>query len=76
MPCQVLHDAFFKYQTKPKLTAPGEMYYEGKEFEAQITHARPGALGWACCAAHAVLRTLCCWASRWAAGGCAGLGML
>ena len=40
---QVLHDAFFKYQTKPKLTAPGEMYYEGKEFEAHITHARPGA---------------------------------
>lgn len=47
---QVLHDAFFKYQTKPKLTAPGEMYYEGKEFEAQITHARPGALRCACCA--------------------------
>ncbi|KAI7836288.1 hypothetical protein COHA_009837 [Chlorella ohadii] len=41
---QVLHDAFFKYQTKPKLTAPGEMYYEGKEFEAHITHARPGVL--------------------------------
>lgn len=39
----MLHDAFFKYQTKPKLTGPGEMYYEGKEFEAQITHARPGA---------------------------------
>lgn len=27
---QVLHDAFFKYQTRPKLTALGEMYYEGK----------------------------------------------
>ena len=40
---QVLHDAFFKYQTKPKMTGPGEMYYEGKEFEAAITHARPGA---------------------------------
>ena len=38
----MLHDAFFKYQTKPKLTAVGEMYYEGKEFEAAITHARPG----------------------------------
>ena len=40
----MLHDAFFKYQTKPKLTSVGEMYYEGKEFEAAITHARPG--GW------------------------------
>jgi hypothetical protein len=27
---QVLHDAFFKYQTRPKLTALGEVYYEGK----------------------------------------------
>ena len=44
----MLHDAFFKYQTKPKLTAVGEMYYEGKEFEAAITHARPGVwwVGW------------------------------
>ncbi|PSC74600.1 Splicing factor 3B subunit 2 [Micractinium conductrix] len=41
---QVLHDAFFKYQTKPKLAGVGEMYYEGKEFEASITHARPGVL--------------------------------
>jgi splicing factor 3B subunit 2 len=30
---QVLHDAFFKYQTKPKLTLQGDIYYEGKEFE-------------------------------------------
>lgn len=27
---QVLHDAFFKYQTRPKLTTLGEVYYEGK----------------------------------------------
>lgn len=33
---QVLHDAFFKYQTKPKLTHHGDLYYEGKEFEVQI----------------------------------------
>jgi len=39
---QVLHDAFFKYQTKPKLSGIGEMYYEGKEFEATVTTARPG----------------------------------
>ncbi|ERN09822.1 hypothetical protein AMTR_s00029p00248990, partial [Amborella trichopoda] len=30
---QVLHDAFFKYQTKPKLTTHGDLYHEGKEFE-------------------------------------------
>ncbi|KAI3924935.1 hypothetical protein MKW92_044998 [Papaver armeniacum] len=30
---QVLHDAFFKYQTKPKLTSHGDLYHEGKEFE-------------------------------------------
>jgi hypothetical protein len=30
---QVLHDAFFKFQTKPKLTGQGDLYYEGKEFE-------------------------------------------
>jgi len=30
---QVLHDAFFKYQTKPKLSLHGDLYYEGKEYE-------------------------------------------
>ena len=34
---QVLHDAFFKYQTKPHLSGMGEMYYEGKEFEARVS---------------------------------------
>ncbi len=33
---QVLHDAFFKYQTKPHLSGLGELYYEGKEFEARV----------------------------------------
>ena len=33
---QVLHDAFFKYQTKPQLTMMGDLYYEGKEFEAKV----------------------------------------
>ena len=40
---QVLHDAFFKHQTKPHLTRLGEIYYEGKEFEARVRFA--------CCAA-------------------------
>lgn len=25
----ILHDAFFKYQDKPKMTTIGELYYEG-----------------------------------------------
>ena len=41
---QVLHDAFFKFQTKPKMTAMGEVYYEGKEYETPVAGARPGAL--------------------------------
>jgi len=38
---QVLHDAFFKHQTKPSLTPMGALYYEGREFEARV-RARPG----------------------------------
>uniref|UniRef100_A0A8C5XQE3 Splicing factor 3b subunit 2 n=1 Tax=Microcebus murinus TaxID=30608 RepID=A0A8C5XQE3_MICMU len=33
---QKLHDAFFKWQTKPKLTIHGDLYYEGKEFETRL----------------------------------------
>ncbi|PNG62109.1 Splicing factor 3B subunit 2, partial [Tetrabaena socialis] len=40
----VLHDAFFKHQKPPPLTGVGELYYEGKEFEARITHCKPGEL--------------------------------
>jgi len=38
----VLHDAFFKHQTKPPLTSPGDLYYEGKEFEAKNQEHKPG----------------------------------
>ncbi|KAH9852770.1 DUF382-domain-containing protein [Lenzites betulinus] len=41
---QKLHDAFFKFMTKPNVTSFGEMYYEGKEFETQLKHKRPGEL--------------------------------
>ncbi|KAI0723800.1 hypothetical protein C8T65DRAFT_627471 [Cerioporus squamosus] len=41
---QKLHDAFFKFMTKPNVTGFGEMYYEGKEFETQLKHKRPGDL--------------------------------
>lgn len=38
---QVLHDAFFKFQTKPKLTSHGDLYHEGKEFEVSVPHQFP-----------------------------------
>ncbi|XP_024534102.1 splicing factor 3B subunit 2 isoform X1 [Selaginella moellendorffii] len=41
---QILHDAFFKYQTKPKLTSLGDLYHEGKEFEIKLRNMRPGYL--------------------------------
>ena len=42
---QVLNDAFFKYQTKPKLTRHGDLYYEGKEFcEGNAQQSIPGFL--------------------------------
>ncbi|KAG7557673.1 PSP proline-rich [Arabidopsis suecica] len=41
---QVLHDAFFRYQTKPKLTSLGELYFEGKGFEVKLRETKPGTL--------------------------------
>eukprot|EP01033_Poteriospumella_lacustris_P015476 gene15476-11068_t len=41
---QVLHDAFFKHQTKPKLSGHGDLYYEGKEFEVTMKEKKPGVL--------------------------------
>ena len=41
---QVLHDAFFKYQTKPKLVGHGDLYYEGKEFEVDMKQHKAGVL--------------------------------
>ena len=40
---QQLHDAFFKWQTRPKLSIHGDLYYEGKEFEKKF-RKRPGEL--------------------------------
>jgi hypothetical protein len=40
----VLYDAFFKHQRKPKMSGLGELYYEGKEYEAQLEHLKPGVL--------------------------------
>lgn len=44
MDYQIMHDAFFKYQSKPHMSGMGELYYEGKEFEARFRNARPGVL--------------------------------
>lgn len=41
---QVLHDAFFKFQTKPQMTQIGDLYYEGKEFRVHVKNKRPGIL--------------------------------
>lgn len=41
---QKLHDAFFRFQTKPPLTKYGETYYEGKEYETNTKEKRPGEL--------------------------------
>ena len=41
---EVLHDAFFKFQTLPKLSAFGELYYEGREFEKGLDRFKPGVL--------------------------------
>mmetsp|Transcript_11933 Transcript_11933/g.35856 ORF Transcript_11933/g.35856 Transcript_11933/m.35856 type:complete len:549 (-) Transcript_11933:135-1781(-) len=41
---QVLHDAFFKWQTKPRLSGPGALYYEGKEYEVHMLEKKPGTL--------------------------------
>jgi len=38
---QILHDAFFRYQTKPPMTQHGELYYEGREHEIKMTEKRP-----------------------------------
>uniref|UniRef100_A0A8R1HZX6 PSP domain-containing protein n=1 Tax=Caenorhabditis japonica TaxID=281687 RepID=A0A8R1HZX6_CAEJA len=41
---QKLHDAFFKWQTKPAMTKMGELYYEGKEMEAMMRDKKPGEM--------------------------------
>ncbi|CAD8123770.1 unnamed protein product [Paramecium sonneborni] len=41
---QILHDAFFKYQTKPQMTKHGEIYFEGKEEEMRAKNFCPGKM--------------------------------
>lgn len=39
---QVLHDAFFKFAGKPRLSRHTDLYHEGKEYEAKMMTKRPG----------------------------------
>lgn len=41
---QKLYDAFFRHQTKPDLTRFGDVYYEGKEWEADYKIFKAGEL--------------------------------
>ena len=33
-----------RWQTKPKMTIHGDLYYEGKEFETRLREKKPGDL--------------------------------
>lgn len=41
---QKLHDAFFRWQTKPRMCIHGDLYYEGKELETKLKEKKPGNL--------------------------------
>ncbi|CCU97337.1 unnamed protein product [Malassezia sympodialis ATCC 42132] len=41
---QRLHDAFFRFQTKPPMTRFGETFFEGKDGGSRARHRRPGDL--------------------------------
>lgn len=40
----ILHDAFFKFQTKPRLSVHGDVYHEGKEYEIKMRIYKPGRI--------------------------------
>lgn len=41
---EVLHDAFFRHQIKPKMTIHGDTYFEGKEDEVKMRSYKPGKI--------------------------------
>jgi splicing factor 3B subunit 2 len=40
----ILRDSFFRYQTKPRLSGLGDLYYEGKELQLLCRNFQPGVL--------------------------------
>ena len=47
----ILHDAFFRHQTKPRLTRHGDIYYEGMENTVQKPNIKAGRLSAELCEA-------------------------
>ncbi len=41
---QKLHDAFFRFQTKPTFSSHGDVYFEGREFDSGLKQKKPGVL--------------------------------
>lgn len=41
---QKLHDAFFRFQTKPAFSTHGDVYFEGREFDSGLKQRKPGIL--------------------------------
>uniref|UniRef100_T1JSX2 DUF382 domain-containing protein n=1 Tax=Tetranychus urticae TaxID=32264 RepID=T1JSX2_TETUR len=41
---QKIHDAIFKWRTKPKMTIHGDIYFEGKEYETRLKEKKPDDL--------------------------------
>ena len=41
---ETMYNAFFKFQTKPQLSAFGDVYFEGKEFESRLRDRKAGFL--------------------------------
>ena len=44
IPVLVLVVMVCRWQTKPKMTIHGDLYYEGKEFETRLREKKPGDL--------------------------------
>jgi len=40
----ILHDAFFKHQTRPDFSRHGDMYFEGRENEVTNKKYKPGRI--------------------------------
>lgn len=41
---QKLHDAFFRFQTRPNFSSHGDVYFQGREFDSGYKKKKPGVL--------------------------------